>query len=121
MIDKGIFEILILIIRVLRHMLGCYSLRRLWLVLFLNGRQVKFHCFVHFIFFNLFDAKHIVPCISMDWDTDNLFLSKLYLWQVIVCGLLLVVMAVGNFVNTVQTLISKFRFKAKAKKLKSQA
>lgn len=57
----------------------------------------------------------------MDWDTDDLFLSKLYLWQVIVCGLLLVVMAVGNFVNTVQTLISKFRFKAKAKKLKSQA
>ncbi|KAF9626775.1 hypothetical protein IFM89_039491 [Coptis chinensis] len=28
-------------------------------------------------------------------------------WQVVVCGILLVVMAVGNFANTVQTLMSK--------------
>ncbi|KAJ4803767.1 Transmembrane protein [Rhynchospora pubera] len=41
-------------------------------------------------------------------------------WQVIVCGVLLVVMAVGNFMNTVQTLVSKFRFKAKVKKLKAK-
>ncbi|KAL5714460.1 hypothetical protein ACHQM5_016423 [Ranunculus cassubicifolius] len=37
-------------------------------------------------------------------------------WQVVTCGILLVVMAVGNFVNTVQTLISKSRFKAKMRK-----
>ncbi|XP_057955776.1 uncharacterized protein LOC131149387 isoform X2 [Malania oleifera] len=41
-------------------------------------------------------------------------------WQVIFCGLLLFVMAVGNFVNTMQTLIAKSRFKAKAKKGKSK-
>ncbi|XP_020177346.1 uncharacterized protein [Aegilops tauschii subsp. strangulata] len=37
-------------------------------------------------------------------------------WQVIVCGILLVVMAVGNFVNTVETLALKLRFKAKMKR-----
>ncbi|KAF9593880.1 hypothetical protein IFM89_025722 [Coptis chinensis] len=36
-------------------------------------------------------------------------------WQVAVCGILLVVMAVGNFANTVQTLMSKSRVKAKMK------
>ncbi|KAF9603764.1 hypothetical protein IFM89_037850 [Coptis chinensis] len=36
-------------------------------------------------------------------------------WQVVVCGILLVVMAVGNFANTVQTLMSKSRIKAKMK------
>ncbi|KAL6848490.1 hypothetical protein ACP4OV_021784 [Aristida adscensionis] len=41
-------------------------------------------------------------------------------WQVVVCGILLVVMAVGNFVNTVETLILKLRFKAKMKKAKSR-
>ncbi|XP_058105182.1 uncharacterized protein LOC131248753 isoform X1 [Magnolia sinica] len=41
-------------------------------------------------------------------------------WQVIVCGILLLVMAVGNFVNTVQTLITKSRFKAKMKRSKSR-
>ncbi|KAI3854450.1 hypothetical protein MKX03_036473 [Papaver bracteatum] len=40
-------------------------------------------------------------------------------WQVIVCGVLLVLMAVGNFANTVQTLMAKSRFKAKMKKSKS--
>jgi len=41
-------------------------------------------------------------------------------WQVVVCGILLVVMAVGNFVNTVETLILKLRFKAKMKKAKGR-
>ncbi|XP_073012292.1 uncharacterized protein [Typha latifolia] len=41
-------------------------------------------------------------------------------WQVVVCGILLVVMAVGNFVNTVQTLMTKFRVKAKMKRTKSK-
>ncbi|XP_042505396.1 transmembrane protein 120 homolog [Macadamia integrifolia] len=34
-------------------------------------------------------------------------------WQVIACGILLVVMAVGNFTNTVETLMAKSRVKAK--------
>ncbi|CAN6480626.1 unnamed protein product [Victoria cruziana] len=33
-------------------------------------------------------------------------------WQVVVCGIILVVMAIGNFMNTVQTLMAKSRFKA---------
>ncbi|KAL0730802.1 hypothetical protein Bca4012_026896 [Brassica carinata] len=37
-------------------------------------------------------------------------------WQVMVCGILLVVMAVGNFINTVETLMAKSRVKAKMKK-----
>ncbi|KAH9718783.1 TMPIT-like protein [Citrus sinensis] len=37
-------------------------------------------------------------------------------WQVSFCGALLVLMAVGNFINTVQTLMTKSRFKAKMKK-----
>eukprot|EP00268_Persea_americana_P003907 TRINITY_DN1119_c0_g1_i3.p1 TRINITY_DN1119_c0_g1~~TRINITY_DN1119_c0_g1_i3.p1 ORF type:complete len:223 (-),score=26.49 TRINITY_DN1119_c0_g1_i3:365-1033(-) len=41
-------------------------------------------------------------------------------WQVIVCGMLLVVMAAGNFINTVETLMSKSRFKAKMKRSKSK-
>ncbi|CAL5374085.1 unnamed protein product [Camellia sinensis] len=40
-------------------------------------------------------------------------------WQVVTCGVLLIVMAVGNFVNTVQTLVAKSRFKAKMKKTKN--
>ncbi|KAL3738486.1 hypothetical protein ACJRO7_019940 [Eucalyptus globulus] len=36
-------------------------------------------------------------------------------WQVIFCGILLVLMAVGNFAYTVQTLMVKSRFKAKMK------
>ncbi|KAF2598156.1 hypothetical protein F2Q68_00010193 [Brassica cretica] len=42
-------------------------------------------------------------------------------WQVMVCGILLVVMAVGNFINTVETLMAKSRVKAKMKKSKSRA
>ncbi|WCJ26678.1 TMPIT-like protein [Euphorbia peplus] len=42
-------------------------------------------------------------------------------WQVIFCGILLVFMAVGNFLNTVQTLMTKSRFKAKMKRSKSKA
>ncbi|KAA8540125.1 hypothetical protein F0562_026817 [Nyssa sinensis] len=34
-------------------------------------------------------------------------------WQVVTCGILLIIMAVGNFANTVQTLVAKSRFKAK--------
>ncbi|EEF43500.1 transmembrane protein 120 homolog [Ricinus communis] len=41
-------------------------------------------------------------------------------WQVIFCGMLLVFMAVGNFFNTVQTLMVKSRFKAKMKRSKSK-
>ncbi|XP_020551211.1 transmembrane protein 120 homolog isoform X2 [Sesamum indicum] len=41
-------------------------------------------------------------------------------WQVITCGLLLIIMAVGNFVNTVQTLMTKSRVKAKIRKGKSR-
>ncbi|XP_010538873.1 PREDICTED: transmembrane protein 120 homolog [Tarenaya hassleriana] len=41
-------------------------------------------------------------------------------WQVMFCGILLVVMAVGNFVNTVETLMAKSRFKAKMKRSKSK-
>ncbi|KAG6435033.1 hypothetical protein SASPL_106682 [Salvia splendens] len=41
-------------------------------------------------------------------------------WQVITCGVLLIVMAVGNFVNTVQTLVTKSRVKAKIKRGKSR-
>lgn len=40
--------------------------------------------------------------------------------QVSFCGALLVLMAVGNFINTVQTLMTKSRFKAKMKKSKSK-
>ncbi|QCE05699.1 dual specificity phosphatase [Vigna unguiculata] len=41
-------------------------------------------------------------------------------WQVIFCGVLLVLMAVGNFANTVQTLMAKSRFKAKMRRSKSK-
>ncbi|GAB2273258.1 hypothetical protein Dimus_008058 [Dionaea muscipula] len=41
-------------------------------------------------------------------------------WQVIFCGVLLVLMAVGNFANTVQILMAKSRFKAKMKRTKSK-
>eukprot|EP00897_Mesotaenium_endlicherianum_P002481 jgi/Mesen1/2260/ME000153S01487 len=37
-------------------------------------------------------------------------------WQIATCGLLLVVMAVGNFANTVGTLVTKSRFKSKMRK-----
>ncbi|CAK9876332.1 unnamed protein product [Sphagnum jensenii] len=37
-------------------------------------------------------------------------------WQTVVCGLLLITMAVGNFSNTVATLITKAKFKAKMRK-----
>jgi hypothetical protein len=40
--------------------------------------------------------------------------------QVVVCGILLIAMAIGNFANTVDTLMAKFRFKAKMKKSKSK-
>ncbi|KAL6527024.1 hypothetical protein OROGR_016114 [Orobanche gracilis] len=41
-------------------------------------------------------------------------------WQVITCGILLIIMAVGNFANTVQTLVTKSRVKAKIKRGKSR-
>ncbi|KAH9612381.1 hypothetical protein KSS87_021658 [Heliosperma pusillum] len=41
-------------------------------------------------------------------------------WQVVFCGVLLLLMAVGNFANTVQTMVVKSRFKAKMKKSKSK-
>ncbi|KAB2048918.1 hypothetical protein ES319_A13G142600v1, partial [Gossypium barbadense] len=39
---------------------------------------------------------------------------------VICCGILLVLMAVGNFINTIQTLVTKSRFKEKMKRSKSK-
>ncbi|KAI3807938.1 hypothetical protein L1987_23876 [Smallanthus sonchifolius] len=39
-------------------------------------------------------------------------------WQVVTCGILFIVMVVGNFANTVETLLLKCRFKAKTKKSK---
>ncbi|CAO2210127.1 unnamed protein product [Urochloa humidicola] len=41
-------------------------------------------------------------------------------WQVVVCGILLIAMAIGNFANTVDTLMAKSRFKAKMKKSKGK-
>ncbi|CAK9158279.1 unnamed protein product [Ilex paraguariensis] len=41
-------------------------------------------------------------------------------WQVVTCGILLIIMAVGNFINTVQTLVTKSQVKAKMKKSKSK-
>ncbi|XP_022738308.1 transmembrane protein 120 homolog [Durio zibethinus] len=41
-------------------------------------------------------------------------------WQIIFCGVVLVLMAVGNFINTVQTLMAKSRFKAKMKRSKGK-
>ncbi|KAL2556422.1 TMPIT-like protein [Forsythia ovata] len=41
-------------------------------------------------------------------------------WQVITCGILLIIMAVGNFANTVQTLATKSRVKAKIKRSRSR-
>ncbi|KAL7183419.1 hypothetical protein ACSBR2_025760 [Camellia fascicularis] len=41
-------------------------------------------------------------------------------WQVTTCGILLIIMAAGNFANTVETLLAKSRFKAKMKKSKSK-
>lgn len=45
---------------------------------------------------------------------------KNYILQVSFCGVLLVLMAAGNFINTVQTLMVKSRFKAKMKRSKSK-
>nr|GEW39819.1 transmembrane protein 120 homolog [Tanacetum cinerariifolium] len=42
-------------------------------------------------------------------------------WQVITCGILLIIMAVGNFTNTIQTLVSKSRVKVKAKMKRDQS
>ncbi|XP_047329030.1 transmembrane protein 120 homolog [Impatiens glandulifera] len=41
-------------------------------------------------------------------------------WQVFICGILLIIMAVGNFVNTMHTLKGKSRVKAKMKRSKSK-
>lgn len=40
------------------------------------------------------------------------FVGAVFEWQLVVCGALLVLMAVGNFANTVETLMVKSRFKA---------
>ncbi|XP_047329029.1 transmembrane protein 120 homolog [Impatiens glandulifera] len=41
-------------------------------------------------------------------------------WQVFICGILLIIMAVGNFVNTIHTLKGKSRVKEKIKRSKSR-
>ncbi|WRX18131.1 Ion channel TACAN/TMEM120B - like 1 [Theobroma cacao] len=51
---------------------------------------------------------------------NTAFVGVVSEWQVIFCGILLVLMAVGNFMNTVQTLMAKSRFKAKMKRTKSK-
>ncbi|KAE9589302.1 hypothetical protein Lalb_Chr21g0307571 [Lupinus albus] len=51
---------------------------------------------------------------------NTAFVGVVSEWQVIFCGVLLVLMAVGNFTNTVQTLMVKSRFKAKMIKSKSK-
>ncbi|KAJ8464645.1 hypothetical protein OPV22_027197 [Ensete ventricosum] len=48
------------------------------------------------------------------------FVGVICEWQVIVCGILLVLMAIGNFANTMQTLTAKSRFKAKMKRTRSK-
>ncbi|KAJ7956586.1 Transmembrane protein [Quillaja saponaria] len=48
------------------------------------------------------------------------FVGLVFEWQVIFCGVLLVLMAVGNFSNTVQTLMAKSRFKAKMRSKSKQ-
>ncbi|KAJ7949583.1 Transmembrane protein [Quillaja saponaria] len=50
----------------------------------------------------------------------TVFVRLVFEWQVIVCGILLVLMAVGNFANTVQTLMVKSRFKAKMRSKSKQ-
>ncbi|CAM6092749.1 unnamed protein product [Calypogeia fissa] len=39
-------------------------------------------------------------------------------WQMVVCGLLLIIMALGNFSNTVATVVAKAKIKAKMKQTK---
>ncbi|KAK6926131.1 Ion channel TACAN/TMEM120B [Dillenia turbinata] len=41
-------------------------------------------------------------------------------WQLYACGILLIIMAVGNFANTVETLMRKSKVKAKMKRNKSK-
>ncbi|XVE58221.1 hypothetical protein DITRI_Ditri04bG0152600 [Diplodiscus trichospermus] len=48
------------------------------------------------------------------------FVGVVSAWQVFFCGIVLVLMAIGNFINTVQTLMTKSRFKAKMKRTKSK-
>ncbi|XP_057735929.1 uncharacterized protein LOC130951293 [Arachis stenosperma] len=48
------------------------------------------------------------------------FVGVISEWQVIFCGILLVLMAIGNFTNTVQILMTKSRFKAKMRRSKSK-
>ncbi|KAG6518384.1 hypothetical protein ZIOFF_021859 [Zingiber officinale] len=57
----------------------------------------------------------LVGAVS-EWQAISYFSP----FSVIVCGILLIVMAVGNFVNTVQTLMEKSKVKARVKKNKSK-
>ncbi|RAL51516.1 hypothetical protein DM860_011018 [Cuscuta australis] len=41
-------------------------------------------------------------------------------WQVVTCGVLLIVMAIGNFINTMETLVTKSKVKAKMRSSKSK-
>ncbi|CAH9058649.1 unnamed protein product [Cuscuta epithymum] len=41
-------------------------------------------------------------------------------WQVVTCGILLIVMAVGNFINTMEALVTKYRVKTKMRSSKSK-
>lgn len=59
-----------------------------------------------------------MPLGHLSWT--EIYTSILFFYQVLVCGILLVVMAVGNFVHTMETLVLKLRFKAKMKKAKSR-
>ncbi|XP_015070696.1 transmembrane protein 120 homolog [Solanum pennellii] len=48
------------------------------------------------------------------------FIGVVSEWQVVTCGILLIIMAAGNFANTVKTLVTKSRVKAKMKRGKSK-
>ncbi|GJN18767.1 hypothetical protein PR202_gb05965 [Eleusine coracana subsp. coracana] len=58
--------------------------------------------------------------LASDWQARISSQNSNLILLVVVCGILLVVMAVGNFVNTVETLVLKLRFKAKMKRTKSR-
>ncbi|KAF6162236.1 hypothetical protein GIB67_008365 [Kingdonia uniflora] len=60
--------------------------------------------------------------VVSEWQARKFLIFRLsyFNFEVVVCGTLLVIMAVGNFANTVQTLMAKSRFKAKMIKSKSK-